>query len=471
MTILGARPGVALNIASLVTGASAENKPVEVNSVFSPPLSFSFLAPPRAQGSSFLDRRAQMWVSPVTSNQFQIDQFSKTFVEDVQSPWAFALVAGAGTLVRSAQWGLNIERTGYFFKNFAASMSLKNAGIATLPFGLVACSGADDSNGPFRVGKADAGPDLLSDGGIKLDSDQDGVPVGLDCDDQDPNTFPLVGEPRTIELRQSTKICPGVYNGFSLRVPNGTKDIQVIGEGVILDGRVGGNAMATSALRVINGDNIELSGFRILYYNEPVGVVGMVTVEASRNVQLYDLNITGNKGNWPVRISNSDDTTLEKVLTYTHSDRGIFLENSKRTTIKDSRFNSEKPYDYGAPAYALVYVEGGANNTLIGCHMFTGQAKGLYVKNSLGFQGIEMVISGNGDSGMYLEDARGGFYRDSNINNNLGYGLYILRNTRNNTFSKNNFTSNAMGPYGARDVDPTDAPLSANTFLNNTPQP
>lgn len=472
MTILGALPGVASHSTSLFRAAPVEDRS-KVHSYFQPFQIFS--SPPvflvASRGSSLLERRSQDYTDSLTAGQLRVARVSKILEQQMQSPSNLLLWAGVGTLAKSFQLSFKVEEAAFLSRNLLTQVNLRTAGVAVLPFGLVACAaGSDEFDGRFQTGR-DGGVDPRQEGGTGVDNDGDQVPEGIDCNDEDPDTFPLVGEGRLIEIRRSTTICPGVYNGFSLRVPSGVRDIQVVGEGVILDGRVKDKPVATSALRVINGDNIELSGFRILYYSEPVGVVGMVTVEASKNVQLRNLDITGNKGNWPIRLANSDDSTLENVTTHTHSDRGIKLENCKRTTLKDSHFNSEKPYDYAAPAYALVYVEGGVHNTLIGCQMFTGQADALVVKDSVGFQGIEMVIGGNTGSGIFLEGATNGFFRDSKVNNNGKYGLYIQRNTRHNTFSKNDFTLNAMGPYGARDVDPSDAPLDANIFLDNTPQP
>jgi len=492
MTFLGALPDVASNLiaswfrAIVETSAATEVKteaelPIQTAAAPVPPV--FRLAPAPAASNSLLARRSQYYTDTLTTGQLSVDQVNVRVRTEVENPRNILLIASAGYFIKPGQFAFTLDGIAQASKTMAVTIGWKRAGTAIVPLTFAACeAGGTNSGNRFRTIGPDAGyPDQGVDGGGEwIDEDDDGVPDGIDCDDQNPHKFPLApelgkpikdGDGYVVRITESTEICPGTYNGYSLEIPSGSKDIHLSGEGAVLDGRVNGKPIYAQAIQVVNSDNIEISGFDIRFYEEPLSGPGMLRVQDSRAVSLFGLDITASKGNWPIRLAHSDDTTVEKVSTHTHSDRGLKAENCNRTTIKDSNFVSEKPYDYAAPNYALVFIDGGTNNLLIGGQLLGGQNNGLCVKDSPNFQGLQVTLTGNEQNGIFLDGAKTGYYRDNLVTGNGAYGLYIQRDTRQNTFYKNTFAPNTLGPYGARNIGPIDAPLNTNNFMENNPQP
>ncbi len=481
MAISGALPGIVNEIATefyeapVVQIKNAVNTP-QTNGVFLSPLFYSLPTSHLQTGSALLARRIQYYNSSLSAGQVQMNQFVSGVEKKIQSPTNIALLAAGGYFLRTAQLGIKMEEAAQVSKTIflgATKWKISSVTISTL---LAAGCGVDGGAFDQKL-RRDGGPDPTRDAGI-VDKDNDGAPAEIDCDDSNPHIFPLVGKGGVVEIRESTTICPGLYNGFTLLVPAKTKNITLTGKDVTLEGHIEGQErpVAAQAIRVIDSDNIQILGFKIQYYEEPVGAPGMVRVENSRKVRLNGLDITANFGNWPVRLVSSEDTNVEKVNTHTHSDRALKAENCKRTKVEGCNFNSEKPYDY-QPAFGLLYFDGGVDNTLLSCQLYMGQGCGLLVKDSVGFQGIENIIHGNTRSGIFLDNANNGYYRNNKVNDNgsgaqgssdVGFGLYLQRGSKSNTFFQNNFTGNVPGPYGVREVD---ASLGDNTFIENTPQP
>lgn len=430
-----------------------------------------------APASALLSRRSRYYTQNLLPIPLRNDQWVANLTDQLQSPSNIVLFAMGAHVFRSTQWGFKTEQI------LETSQALlwgakSKMGLAFFPsLFAVGCAGSGDGS-EFQQFRDAGFQDMNSDAGLPVvDKDHDGAGANIDCDDNNPRVFPLTGKGRVIEIKESTTICQGIYSGFSLYVPSGTKNIILSGEGVTLEGVVENQdrPVAAQAIRVINSDNIDVRGFGIQYYDEPLEAIGMLRVENSRKVTLQNLEITGDLGNLPVALSNSEGVIVKNIKTHTHSDRALRAENCKGTRIENSIFRSEKPHD-SIPAYALVYVEGGTNNTLLGSQIYTGQSCGLYVKDSNSFQADDNTIQGNLRTGIFLENANQGIYRNNRVNNNgehftlpqaIGFGLYLMRGSKNNLFSRNDFTANLPSAYGAR----FDAFLNQNTFTDNTPQP
>ncbi len=472
MLILGAQPGVALRMAFHLQ-ARPSFRPEEKNTA----IALSKSVAPKTV-SALLQRRLQFYPKTFPSKHFYIDQLNQKIVTELRDPLNVLLVAGLGTLLKSE--GLVFASQGLLQGSGRILMSptLQKSSAAVLALGAVACEDETDYQNNFQG--SDTGVDMTPDEGvISLDLDGDGVPVGLDCDDANPRKYPLVahlGEKRedeesvTIRINQDTEVCPGIYSGFTLELANGVKDIEVLGEGVILDGRVNDVPVHAQAIRLSNADNVAIKGFHIQYYDETTMGPGAVRVMNSKAVQLRDLNISAQKGSWPIRLVDSETTLVENVLTSTRSDRGLRAERCQDTLIRASQFSSNAPFDYSSSEYGLLHFEGGSHNTILGSRLLLGQGFGLFVTGSPQFQALELVIQGNQKSGIMLEGVRESNFSKNLVSQNGEYGLYIQANTIDNIFTENNWSSNILGPYGQR-AWAGDSTLEQNTFINNTPQP
>lgn len=478
MPILGAQPGVASRIASGLA-AIPSSREEEKKLFISLPQKRGLVPPLRQlEAPSLLERRSRFHSPLWNTKQIYLDQISTKLQQQLTYPGNIILGLGALRFLKSAPVLMAFEGIAQWSARvYLTYPPIKIAVAASLS--ALACE-PTDGNAPNQYQAGDVGSDMTPDEGlIPYDADGDGVPVGLDCDDNNIHKFPLIAElgvkneeqgSTTIQISADTEVCPGVYNGFSLEVMSGTKNIELKGEDVILDGRVNDVSVYDQAIRVVNGDNITIRGFNIQSYHEPVSGPGIVRVLSSKDVNLIHLSVTADGGYRPIWLVDSESTLIDGIITYTRSDRGLHAERCNNTEIRDSQFVSTPPYDYDSQDYGLLHFEGGMNNTVTGTRLLEGRGYGLYVRAGLQFQALGLVINGNGKSGIFLDGVKQSNFSQNAVNRNDEYGLFSQGNTVENVFIENNWSENSLGAYGQR-VGAGDAPLEENTFTNNVPQP
>ena len=432
------------------------------------PSAFSFTnftfpsTPPSKSSSSILLREGASAKNPLNPTQTRMNRWAAQMIGQVGKPSSFALLAAGGALTNVPGLGLLSEGSAWISRKAFVQPNWRFSSLVFLAAGCEGIGGLDGLRTPRDGGLPDAG-----DGGQPLiDVDGDHVPLEEDCNDLDPNVFPLLGEGRLVEIRASTKVCPGTYHGFTLAVSPGMRDIDLDGTGVILDGNVAGQKIAAQAIRIRGAQNVEVFGFQVQNYDEPVEAPGMLRVESSNDVSLHSLEFFADGGNWPVRIKDSNRVQVLSVNTHTHSDRALRVEASRAVTLQDSNFISTPPYDY-QPFFALVYFEGGKDNVLVGCKLLASQANGLIVQDSSNFQGLQNFIQTNSKNGILIDAAKSGYYRDNQVTGNQQCGLFIQYSAKGNTFWRNDFSNNMEGAY----CEGLEGSVGANSFMENVPQP
>lgn len=479
MLILGARPGIAARIA---TGLFAIPTSREEDKKSERPLYQWGAAIPLTvirKAPALLARRFQDNPSNLLSpKQLYLDRTSHVVSQEMAKPANLLLLASASYFIKSAPMMISIERLAQttarvYLNNPAAKIG---AGLALT---TLACE-TEEGHFPNQFIAYDMGSDMQPDyGTLPLDSDGDGVPVGLDCDDQNPNKFPLIADlglrnelqrSVSIQIKENAEICPGIYSGFSLEIPHGTKNIEVKGEGVVLDGNVDGTSVYDQAIRILSSEGVRVSGFKIQSYEEPASGAGSIRVLDSKDVSLINLQITATSGFYPIRLERSNSTLIDGVSTFTRSDRGIYAEACNYTVIRNTELAATLPRDYPSTGYGLLHFIGGIGNQVHDSRLMQGEGFGLFVSGNSDFTANGLTINGNKMSGILLFNVRASIFNANLVNSNGGYGLFPQGNTAENQFVGNNFTSNVLGPYGSRE-GMGDAPLDQNTFIDNIPQP
>ncbi len=476
MAVVGAQPGLTqlepyylINLPHFYSVVS-QNPSLAIQGV--PNFNSHPYIPSPQRAASILERRSFFYADKINPVQAHIDQVDAYLQKEMTKTSNLFMLGGASYVLQSAKFLTKadqiLDASAALFGN---AVRYKKAALV-LPALLAGCEAGTGGNFDFRT-KRDAGysnSDAGSeDGGENgVDQDGDGVPSGLDCDDSNPNMFPLQGDPREVMIKQSTTICPGTYYGFTLFV-TGSHDVNLQGDGVILDGRADPSGVTYNpAIRIENSSGVQVSGFNLQYYQERAvpNLPGILRVTNSKDVQLTDMVVTADKGNWPIRIVGSQGVLLEGMNTYTHSDRGVKFESCQDSTIKDCNFYSEAPYDYFLPE-ALVYISGGSNNVLVGSQMKSGQGSGLWVRDSDSFQALTNQVIGNMVYGLRIGHSNKGYYKDNQIHDNAMAGIYIEDSAKMNTFTNNNVNGNKGGAYG---FGPGGVQAD-NTYQGNNPQP
>lgn len=417
---------------------------------------------------SIVARKSPETFSTLSDSQVAVDLITSRMFDQASRPSNVLIWAGAGMLTRmgSMSWQsgeiIDLSRRLYVSKKMGA--------VSLLP--LLAAAGCEAGvsfqDGHFqnrRDGGVDFGQDAGDGGGI--DFDQDGVPQDLDCDDEDPNVFPLTGKGRLVTITQSTQICPGTYKGFTLEIPQGSAGIELNGTEVWLDGKLqDGTQVYGQAIRVDRANDINIFGFHVRNYVEDE-IPGAVRVQGSTDVIMSFMEIFTKKGTWPIRIAQSSGVVVNHVTTSTHSDRALKAEESSAVSVHDSHFSSGIPYDY-VPAFGLLYFVGGHDNVVMNNTLISGQGEGLMVEHELNMKAEKNTITGSGRNGILLYGTLNSYFGYNVVTGNKLYGAFFNAQSKGNNFVGNTFTGNTSGPYGV--MNGTGSILD-NIFTNNNPQP
>lgn len=127
--------------------------------------------------------------------------------------------------------------------------------------------------------------------GVKpVDEDGDGFKSDVDCDDNDPSTFPLKDD-QTLNIKQDTTICPGIYKRVRLNI-EAVNGITVKGAGVIVDAdgvKIKDEGDTHGIVHFKNAHNVDFSGFHIKNYGDWYTAIRM---DGSHSNVLHDLNIS-----------------------------------------------------------------------------------------------------------------------------------------------------------------------------------
>lgn len=417
---------------------------------------------------SIVARRVPETFSTLSDSQVAVDLITSRMFDQASRPSNVLIWAGAGVFTRMGRMSwqsgeiVDLSRRLYVSKKMGA--------VSLLP--LLAAAGCEAGvsfqDGHFQ-NKRDGGVDFGQDAGdgSGIDFDKDGVPQDLDCDDEDPNVFPLMGKGRLVKITQSTQICPGTYKGFTLEIPQGSEGIELNGTEVWLDGKLqDGTQIYGQAIRVDRANDINIYGFHVRNYVEDA-IPGAVRVQGSSDVRLSFMEVLTTKGTWPIRIAQSSSVDVNRVSTNTHSDRGLKSEESSLVSVHDSNFLSGIPYDY-VPADGLLYFVGGHDNVVMNNTLISGQGEGLKVEDELNMKAEKNTIKGNGRNGILIDGTFDSYFGYNVVTGNMLYGAFFNGHSKGNDFTGNTFTGNTSGPYGI--MNGTGSILD-NTFTNNNPQP
>jgi parallel beta-helix repeat protein len=154
-----------------------------------------------------------------------------------------------------------------------------------------------------------------------------------------------------------------------------------------------------------------------------------------QNLTLRDFTVRrGYRGIW---WNNVDTSKLERVLSDTHGQHGIYLENgSDSNTLTSNTISGNSEYG--------IRLESSNNNTL-----------------------TSNTSTGNSGSGIYLYDNCNNNTLTSNTSTgNSGTGIYLYDNSNNNTLTSNTSTGNSVN--GIRFSSSSNNTLASNTISGNS---
>jgi len=201
-------------------------------------------------------------------------------------------------------------------------------------------------------------------------------------------------------------------------------EIEIVSDGVTLDG----NGHTITGPGTYAGTGVYLSG--------------------RSGVTIKNLNINNFGYNYGISLSNSNNNYLTGINA-SNNGYGIFLDSSNNNTLNGNEASNSK---------IGIYLYG-SNNTLSGnfanSNHNSGSGSGIYLAGSSNMLignnasnndcGIFSVytssntLSGNNASNNYYGISLSGFNNtliNNNINSNTGSGIYLGRNTKNNTLSR-----------------------------------
>lgn len=172
-----------------------------------------------------------------------------------------------------------------------------------------------------------------STGDEPVDRDGDGFLSDLDCDDSDPNTYPL-REGQVNEIKAEAVICGGEYHDARIRIV-GVQGVDVVADGVtIVDTGAGNGGPDDFALEIDDADDTTVFGLVIRAWAE----VDPILVNAAARVTLTGLRVEQNGSNF-IEWNASPDGTFRQCSVYGHQ-ATLRLIDSPHSLIEDNDIHS-----------------------------------------------------------------------------------------------------------------------------------
>lgn len=256
-----------------------------------------------------------------------------------------------------------------------------------------------------------------------LDKDDDGWIAAADCDDNNPNTFPLKDDQKLL-VTKSTTICPGVYKRVRIELVN-TSGISLTGNGVTLDAdgaAIQNGSTMVGIIRLLNAYGNKIAGFKITNYGD--WYVG-VHVDESNSNAFQNISILGffGKVNWTgMNFKNSSsNSVLQAEVVGTHA--SVYFSQGVGNYVGYSNIVDTDPEGFAATIVSSSAGSTFENNTLQGAGIFslapTQKITGNTIKNCI-FSGIHFGpdADNNTVSANVIQYNQEGLYLASDANSN-----------------------------------------------------